>query len=302
MTYYLAFDVGGSSIKYALIDDDLNITNKGKMPGSYESLEKYLLAFKSVYELHKDKVSGVACSMAGIIDPKNGYFYSQGIGNPFVQGKEMATIIENYLGCPVSIENDARCAAKAELNYGSLKGVLDGAMIVLGTGIGGSIIVNGKTLTGKHFSAGEFSAVSLNLISESFNDNLWALRNGSLGLRNQVNNALNEMSEMSGEEIFDRAEKGEEAVINGLHAYCHELAGQILNIQTMLDPERISIGGGISDRQILFDILDEEIKKTMSALPPIIVLNKPDIRKASFGNDANLIGAVCHFKELEKDY
>ncbi|WP_318532656.1 ROK family protein [Faecalibacillus intestinalis] len=63
--------------------------------------------------------------------------------------------------CPtnITIGNDAKCAANAEIGYGNLQDILDGAVVILGTGIGGCLIKNHQVHTGCHFSAGEFSFV-----------------------------------------------------------------------------------------------------------------------------------------------
>ena len=95
--------------------------------------------------------------------------------------------------CPIdiSIENDGKCAALAELWKGSLKDSEHGLVLTLGTGIGGGVIVNGKLLRGKNFAAGELSNFPTTILPVKDPINFWANINGTRGLTQAYEMRLN---------------------------------------------------------------------------------------------------------------
>ena len=76
MKTYLTFDVGGSAIKYALIQEDLSILDKSSVPTPMDSLEHFVETIGEIYDRYSSQISGIAISMPGIIDPQKGYSYT----------------------------------------------------------------------------------------------------------------------------------------------------------------------------------------------------------------------------------
>lgn len=74
-----------------------------------------------------------------------------------VHDLDIVPVLESRLNIPVTVENDARCAAVAEMDRGSLKGCADAAVIIIGTALVGTIFCGGRMLRGKDLFAGEFS-------------------------------------------------------------------------------------------------------------------------------------------------
>ena len=97
-----------------------------------------------------------------------------------------------------------------------------------------------------------------------------------------------------GEEIFEMANQGNQQVLNALDEYCMNLAVQLYNIQTIFDPEKIAIGGGISAQPLLIERIDEQYQKLFVDFLPV---RPVPIVSCMFRNDANLIGA---YYELRK--
>ena len=79
MKTYLTFDVGGSAIKYALIQEDLSILDKSSVPTPMDSLEHFVETIGEIYDRYASQISGIAISMPGIIDPKRIFLYWRGI-------------------------------------------------------------------------------------------------------------------------------------------------------------------------------------------------------------------------------
>ena len=88
------------------------------------------------------------------------------------------------------MENDGKCAALAEFWRGSLKGCTNGAVVVIGTGVAGGIILNGKLFRGNHFTAGEYSYICTEAKGPAELDNYWGMISGAEGLAKTVASLL----------------------------------------------------------------------------------------------------------------
>lgn len=78
MKTYLTLDVGGSAIKYALIQEDLTILEKSSVPTPMDALDHFIETIGQIYDQYQDQIAGMALSMPGIIDPERGYQYTGG--------------------------------------------------------------------------------------------------------------------------------------------------------------------------------------------------------------------------------
>ena len=76
MKTYLTLDVGGSAIKYALLQEDLTILEKSSVPTPMDTLENFIETVGKIYDQFQDQIDGMALSMPGIIDPERGYQYT----------------------------------------------------------------------------------------------------------------------------------------------------------------------------------------------------------------------------------
>ena len=296
----LVIDVGGTYIKYGLIDEKLKISEAGKVEAVKTSIEDYLNVLVNIYNKLKENVDGVGFSMPGIINCETGYIHIGGAYNDIVHDINLKKELEKRIDVPIAIANDAKCAAFAELGFGNLKDVDDGIMYVIGTGIGGCLISGKKILQGKRFASGEFSSVVTNSNDELDANNSTAMRCGYLGLVDYVKEEYQIERNFSGEEIFELVLKGEEKAKNALRKYCKQLAISFYNLQAIFDPEKICVGGGISKQPILFEYINEELDEICVSYNNVIT--KPQIVQSYFNNDANLIGAYYNLKEhLEKN-
>ena len=154
----LVVDIGGTSIKYACMREDMTMLTRGKIPTPKEGREELIEAIGKLYDGLPD-VEGIAISMPGIIDSAGGYCV---MGGALRYNDDFYLRHSLYKRCPVKIymENDAKCAAMAEAAAGSLKDVKDGFVLIFGTMIGGGFIKDHKLYRGRHFSAGEVSYIA----------------------------------------------------------------------------------------------------------------------------------------------
>ena len=179
MSNYLTIDVGGTNIKYALMDENAEIKEKGEVPTPYDGLDAFLESIKGIYDQYADSnIEAIAMSAPGKIDATKGYFYTSGALN-YINGVNLKDKLHEMIPVDFAVENDAKAAAAAEIWKGSMQGVSNGTVIVLGTGIGGAVIIDGKVYRGSTFAAGEYSGIPTTLLSGKYDPTkMWARVNG----------------------------------------------------------------------------------------------------------------------------
>ena len=301
MKNYLVFDAGGTFTKYALMDENAEILEKDKVPTpDYRTKTKadYYAVLDGVVEKYRNRIEGIAISMPGMLDNKDGYCVTAGY-LAYLAGSTVGTELSKRYGIQVSVENDGKCAALAEFWRGSLKGCTNGAVVVLGSGVAGGIILNGKLFRGNHFTAGEYSYVCTDAKKPEEMDSYWGMSSGAEGLAKIVAKHTGEdWQTYDGLKIFSLANDGDEKVLAGLKEYTDSLAVQIYNLNIYLDLDIIAIGGGISQQPILHKYLQRSLDEVLENIPLRKIspyVPEPKITNCRFYNDANLIGALYHF-------
>ena len=293
---FLGIDVGGTAIKYALMNGDSEILEKGETPTPLTDLETYLDALESVYLPYKGNVKGIAMSAPGTIDSDRGYFYTGGTLNDFVQNLNLQELLEERFQIPVRIENDAKCAALAESWNGSLKGCSDAVVIVFGTGVGGGILKDGRIHKGRNFSAGELSFL---IIGDDLakDQSYMNHEGGTIGLQERAGKALGVAPEtLDGRKIFEMANQGDERVIAAIESFTYPIARLIYNIQVFYDPEKIAIGGGISRQPLFLQMIQKNLDRIYrDMVHDVVIGQKAEVVCCEYLSDANLVGALRHF-------
>lgn len=296
MKKYLAIDVGGTDIKYATMDGEANIISQGKKPTLRESIDDFLSALDTIVLPVKDEVEGIAMSMPGRIDNKTGYCYTGGALSNFLINVPMGEILNKRYNLPVSIENDGKCAVLAEAWKGNLSDVDSGITIVLGSGIGGGILLNKKVWRGATGSSGEVSLLATDFNQLGEMSSFWAMKNGVYGLIFPYAAAKGvDASTIDGKVFFNDLLNGDEVAKGVFENYIKTLLAGIVNIQAILDVEKICIGGGISAQDILIQAIQAAVKEFFIKIQGQLPVMEPKIDRCKFRNDANLIGALKNF-------
>ncbi len=292
MTHYLVLDVGGSSLKYALIDHSYTLSEKGSVPNTYTTNDEFIEAIGQVYDRFADRVAGIAVSTCGELDPATGHMFSGGALR-FNAGTNMIERIQSRCSTAVSVENDANCALLAEVHDGSLSDCTNAVAIVIGTGVGGAILINKHIYHGSHFHSGNAS-FTLGSLSEPYDPTrVFAMTNGVRGLTVPLafRKGLHS-DQLDGHAVFALVENGDPAALAVLDAFCDRLAAFIFNVQVMLDVEAFAIGGGISAQPLFIASVKAKVKAIFDA--SFVPLPAPDVRACRHHNDANLVGALYH--------
>ena len=311
MKQYLLIDIGGTFIKYSLTDAHAQKVSGGKVPTPLTGMDDLLAAIEGFAAPWKGQFEGCAVSMPGRIDTKRGIAHTGGILSGFMWEQPFAALLEQQLGVPVTIANDGKCAAAAEAWTGSLAGVDNGLVLVLGTGIGGGIILNGKVYMGSHSAAGEVSNLVTELGSMEGDDfrfdvigkvaesPVWAGKASASGLI-AAYAAEKQLPahgpQPTGEEIFAAYVAGEPEACRALKKFARRVALGIIGLQSVLDVERVAIGGGISAADALLPAIQTELDD-LFARCPVFPMLEPELVRCRYGNDANMIGALKLFFE-----
>ena len=291
-------DVGGTFIKYACMNENSEILSRGKVPTPQDTSENFVNALAEIYQSMPD-VEGMALSLPGIIDSKNGHCVTCGAlhynDNCYVERAIKAKIPD----LKISMENDAKCAGMAEASVGALKDVEDGFVLVFGTGIGGAFIKNHTLHRGHHFSAGEVSFILTDKDApQMINEFRWGNQCGVPQLCALYAERKNlKPNEVDGVMVFDAVSKGEAVALKCLDIFTRRIAIQIFNIQMLLDPQKFAIGGGISVQPTFIEHIRKHIDELANDTD--LYFPKPEIVACQFLNDANLIGALqCYLEKF----
>ena len=290
----LVLDIGGSSIKIAVMDEKHTIITRDKVKTPMDGMDALFTCLDDIWKRYGSQVEGLAISMPGVIDSAHGFAYTGGALR-YLENRPFAKELSERYHIPVWIGNDAKCAAIAEVGYGALQGVEDAIVIILGTGIGGCLIKDGKVYNGKHFSSGEVSSLHINVQNPIGETNKRWRISGILGLREIAQRYLETDEELSGEAFFQLVNEGNEKAIAALKEYATSLAVALFNIQAIYDGEVIAIGGGISAQPKLI----EEVKAAFTQIAKNEPVYVPEIVPCAFRNDANLIGAYYQYQNMK---
>ena len=311
MKQYLLIDIGGTFIKYSLADEHAKKISGGKVPTPLTNMDDLLAVIEGFAAPLQGQFVGCAISMPGRIDTRSGIAHTGGMLSAFMWEQPFAAQVEARLGVPVTIANDGKCAAAAEAWTGALAGTDTGLVLVLGTGIGGGIILNGKVYMGAHSAAGEVSNFVTNMaVMEPDNFTLekierlpempvWAGNSSTTGLIFEYakQKKLDLDGPMpTGEEIFAAYNAGEPEAQQALKVFTRRVAIGILSLQSILDVEKVAIGGGISAAEALLPAIQTELDGIFARCPVLPML-EPELVRCRYGNDANMIGALRLFFE-----
>lgn len=293
VNYYAVFDVGGSAIKYSVMDEAGSFLEKSSIPTPKDSIDAFINAIDSVVkEFQKRHVlSGIALSMPGAVDVDTGYI--KGItALPYIHGPNIKKLIQERTKLDVELENDANCAGLAEGWIGAAKGIDDYICIVIGTGIGGALVLNKEVRHGSNLFGGEYGYMILEDYLDQPIGETWSSLAATWGLVMQVAKRKDmDPNTLDGLKVFQMADEGDLEVQDEIEKFIKRLAVGIYNLQYVIDPEKILIGGAISKRDGLIDRINEKLK----VMKPNAECLDIRVHPCQFGNDSNLIGALYHF-------
>lgn len=279
---YIVFDIGGTFIKYAVVDSKYKILLKDKFPFDAINQNCKVEMMKKIgekaLELQKkfDYISGIGVSTAGDVDPKSTVIIGSVPNHKNYMGVNFKKELSKYINLPLVIDNDANIAVLGESVMGQLKGVKNAVMITLGTDIGCGIIIDGNIF--KSSSGCAANAGYLNVLGRRFGTYFSAIGLKRLlkEIHNKEEEPANILSNKKYQDVVEYWYKG--------------LSIGISNIISILSPEKFIIGGGLSESKLI-DI--KKIKKIVHATLIENHLSKAcKIELSKHGNESALFGCV----------
>ena len=279
-------DIGGTSIKLAVMQGQElkklpSIPTPKTLEEFYSELTKNVTAMKSEYE-----ITGVGISSPGAVNKKTGVVEGAS-AIPYIHNFEIQQALSKKFGLPVSMENDANCAALAELSSGAGKDVSSLLFLIIGTGVGGSVIINHQIWHGAHLFGGEFGFTLVD--DKSTLSNLAT----SVGVAERYNENSKPKTNYTGKEVFDLADNGDLRAQKEVQTMYYSLAKGIYNLQYSFDPELIVLGGAVSNNPHVIPEVNKEIEKIRKVVK--IASIKPQIVPCQYTDEANLRGAYVDF-------
>lgn len=300
MANTLAVDIGGTRVKWALVDEAYGTPDRGSLSTDFSTADELVAAVVSIAREHAQGIAGVAISVPGTVledDPTGTITGGGALG--YMDGCPLGQRVREETGLPVVVMNDDKSCALGEYAMGALKGCRVGVALAIGTGLGGGIVVDGRILAGAHGFAGEFSFLPT-AYDQGFDIRCAAALGLSWrGLRDEVCRQKGlpdaEREATDGRTVFEWINAGDAAAQRGLDAYTRRLATLLFSLQATVDPDVFALGGGISAQPALLASLRANID-AMYEPWPLKQLPTPNVVLAQHGNDANLFGATYELR------
>lgn len=290
---FFGFDIGGTEIKWAAMKQNYEITARGSLPTPQTGAEDLLDVLFPLAGC--GRYAGIGVSVPGYISDGVSGIVRGGGHLRYLDGFPLGAALRERCETPVYVENDGKCCAVGEYEFGALRGSHIGVVLNIGTGIGGGIVIDGTVLKGSHAFAGEFSFI---LTGPEKNASTFGLAGGwQNGLMRRIiaEKGLPRGTKMSGFEMFDHIKAGDPAALRALDGYAGALALQIYNLQAIIDPDVFAIGGGIGCEPALIDAVRLGVRRLIGDNPMKIPV--PNVVPAATGKDSNLLGAVCALRK-----
>ena len=310
----IGIDIGGTSIKGGIVSENGKLFDVFRMPvvknepqeKTCEKLIKLVNSFLKKGHYRKEDIIGVGVGVPGIIDSTHGIVTFS--GNLKWHDLALKKILEDGLGFPVKITNDANAAALAEAKYGSGNKYKSFLMVTLGTGIGSGIFVDGKLYEGNLGKGGEFGHTLLVMDGRQCSCG----RKGCLEAYASANALVNdtkimmelhkdsklwkiseEMGSVNPRVPFLAARGGDKYAIELIDYYVKCLSEGLINYFNTFRPEAVILSGGLAEEG---EFLISRIRKYCQQHDYGIKMCPPvDIIKSSVGYDSGKIGAAALF-------
>lgn len=321
MTYYIGIDLGGTNIAGAIVNETYEMVEKAsiktdmsrKFKGLCEDMAGLCLELVKNHDIDLSEIESIGIGCPGMINEASGEIVFS--NNLDLYHEPLTDEMCRLLGRPVYAANDANAAALGEYVAGSGAKASSMVAVTLGTGVGSGIIVDGKILGGFNYSGGELG----HTVIERNGRQCTCGRKGCLetyasatGLIQSAREAMEadkesllwtlaeeDLERVTGRLVFEAREKGDITAIDVVNDYIEVLAIGLANIVNSLQPEIIALGGGISHQgQWLMKALEKQVEAQVFGR---FGDRQTEIKRASLGNDAGIIGAALLGSSVKED-
>lgn len=309
MKHVFAVDLGGTTVKFAVVNEDGVIMERWAIPTDTGQNGSHIL--DDIVCSLSDKLTqyeSISAIGAGIPGPVRGETVVRAVNLGWEQ-VPFADQLNKAMNMPVVLLNDANAAALGEVWKGggiASKGG-NAVFVTLGTGVGGGIIIDGNVVNGEHGCAGEIGHYPMQIEGEARlcgcgNVNCLETFASATGLVKTMNALCEQAGEKrrvsNGEEVFALVKEGDLVACKARDAMVDALAHGLASVICTVDPQEVIVGGGLSRAgSYLLDPLAERLNRYV--FPTL--RGAYALRCASLGNDAGLLGAALQAFRLLGD-
>ena len=266
MTFRIGIDLGGTKIEGIMLAPDGRILARHRVPaprGDYQETVHQICALVAEIEAQSGQASDhVGIGIPGTLSPLTGLV--KNANSTWLIGEQLDQDIADRLERPVRLANDANCFALSEAQDGAGQGASVVFGVILGTGVGGGLVVNGQIIEGRNSITGEWGHNSLPFpeISEVPGPTCYCGSNGCIETYLSGPGFAADFAKQQGfpaeetptaEAIAALAEQGDAAANLYLERYENRLARALTSVINIIDPDVIVLGGGLSNLARLYD-------------------------------------------------
>lgn len=299
MPLYAGFDLGGTQLKYGLVDEQAKIIFKSKAP-TPPTIQELFHLLQGLWEFLKkrgnQKIRAVGFGFPGIFSLKEKKIF-QSPNYSELDNFDLFPTLSEFIEVPFWVENDANMAAYGEWKAGSGKGMTSMVLLTIGTGIGGGVILDRELWQGSCGFAGEIGHIVVNpdgLKCKCGIQGCLETEASATAIIRNYRDLQKTDEDISAEEVYQRAHRGDERARQSFERAGYFLGIGLGIIINFLNPEKIILGGGVmtAGEFLLRPTIEEARRRSYRASFACC-----SIEKALLGNDAGLIGAACWARE-----
>jgi N-acetylglucosamine kinase len=288
-------DIGGSGIKGALARSATDLTPLARVRTPLDDLDQFVAAIAEVLAFSPaPKDATVAIATTGVVDPTTGIIKVANI--PCIDGLPIAAVLSERLARPVVVGNDADCFALAEAVVGAGKShrIVFGA--ILGTGVGGGLVIDGKLVTGPGGYAGEWGhapVAATRVGNPPVELPRFACGCGQTGCADTLGGArgMERLHQHLGHgtansfDIIERWQSGDAAATRTIECYMEIVAPPLALVVNVVGAGIVPVGGGLGKSAALIERLDREVRARIlrKTDQPLVVPARADIESGLIG-------------------
>ncbi|MCX7700132.1 MAG: ROK family protein [Gemmataceae bacterium] len=314
---YVGLDVGGTTMKAAVVDDDGRPAPHVSLPteperGQEAGLETMCETIRQAVVaagLTLDDIAAIGVATPGTMDLKTGYILDPPNLKPW-RNVPVRDYIAHKFGKPTAFQNDANAAAMGEYWSGAGAGVRSLVMFTLGTGVGGGIIINGEVLEGEHSHGAELGHMKIEMTKprlcgcgkrgclEAYASATAVVKRTEEALAGAPPSILHQVfreKKLTAQRIFDAAKAGDPLAEKIVDETAAILAIGAANLMHVINPEMVVFAGGMTESG---DWFLQKIRNHVPTYAFPVPAERTKIRFAQLGSDAGFIGAAACARQL----
>lgn len=295
MENFLGIDIGGTFIKYGIVDGNDNVIKKWKVETKLFETKDLFYDYLCENAGNLEEVSTIGISAPGVIDSESNVTSYAAPNVVIMFGTNVNDEVSRRTKKRVATINDARAAGLCEFSIGNASKAKSAAIITLGTGTGGCLCGSEGIIAGVNGLAGVLHHIPT---FDPVTKKVGHLGDycSVTGLIEIYNKKATSGSVKSGKEICELYLLGNETAVASVDEWTSNISVLLLSLTFSLNPEVVCFGGGITEQSWLIKLIDEKFKKLgVDYFELEIITTK--IKVCKYKNDANILGAVMNAKK-----